>query len=60
MEDIAKVFIVLIFLLGIYGWIANIVKIVTISTELAQWGVLEVFRIIGIFIPLIGAVLGFV
>jgi len=53
------VFYVLVALCGFGGWVANIYKLITCGLDLAQFGVLEVVRVIGIFLPPIGAVLGF-
>jgi hypothetical protein len=41
------------------GWIANIVKLINSGFEVAQWGGMEVARVIGIFVAPLGAVLGF-
>ncbi|AUR89353.1 TMhelix containing protein [Vibrio phage 1.122.B._10N.286.46.F8] len=41
------------------GWCANIYKIIDTGFEIAQWGGMEVGRIIGVFVAPLGAVLGF-
>lgn len=41
------------------GWIANVYKIFTSATEIAQWGGMEIARVIGVFLAPLGAVLGF-
>lgn len=41
------------------GWVANIIKLVGTGFTIAQWGGLEVARVIGVFVPPIGSVLGF-
>lgn len=41
------------------GWIANVYKIFTTGFEVAQWGGLEVMRVVGVFVAPLGAVLGF-
>lgn len=51
--------IVLLALLGAGGWVANVYKIFTTGFEVAQWGGLEVMRIVGVFVAPLGAVLGF-
>lgn len=51
--------IVLLAILGGGGWIANIYKIFTTGFEVAQWGGVEVMRIIGVFIAPLGSVLGY-
>jgi hypothetical protein len=52
------IFLVLLpFVLG--GYIANIVKAVNISTDVGQWGGMEVIRVVGVFIPPLGAILGY-
>jgi hypothetical protein len=45
--------------IGFGGWVANIVKLVNSGFEVAQWGGMEVARVIGIFVAPLGAVLGF-
>lgn len=45
--------------LGIGGWIANIVKIINGGFVLAQWGGMEVARVIGVFVAPLGAILGY-
>lgn len=45
--------------IGFGGWVANIVKLVNSGFEVAQWGGMEVARVIGIFFAPLGAVLGF-
>ena len=47
----------LVALVGIGGWIANIVKLVGSSFDVTG---LLVGRVIGVFIPPVGAVLGFI
>lgn len=42
-----------------FGYVSNIVKIITTGFEIAQWGGLEVARVIGVFIAPLGAILGF-
>jgi len=43
-------------LVGIVGWLINVYKIVRICCELDAW---LVFRALGIVVPPLGAVLGF-
>jgi hypothetical protein len=45
-------------LLGLGGWCANVYKLLTTGLELAQWGGMEIARVIGIFVAPLGAVLG--
>ena len=49
---------VAIYVILVAGWIANIVKL--FAMDWAQVTVLFVFRAIGVFVPWLGAVLGFV
>ncbi|ENF3463421.1 hypothetical protein [Yersinia mollaretii] len=51
-------FYVLIFL-AVGGYIANIYKMVTYGFVVAEWGGMQVARIIGIFVAPLGALLGF-
>jgi hypothetical protein len=43
--------------LAFIGWVMNIVSLVD-APALAQWGALEVLRVVGIFVAPLGAVLG--
>lgn len=45
-------------LLAFIGWILNIIKIIGSGFVLAEWGGMEVARIIGVFVAPLGAVLG--
>jgi uncharacterized membrane protein len=45
--------------LVIGGYIANIYKMVTYGFVVAEWGGMQVARIIGIFVAPLGALLGF-
>lgn len=50
------------FLLGvvfIVSWITNLVKVFTTDIPVPLWGGKEIARVIGIFIPPLGAALGF-
>ncbi|EPY4328932.1 hypothetical protein ACXDJA_002557 [Klebsiella variicola] len=49
----------IIVVLAIGGWIANIVKIITTGFVISQWGGLDVARCIGVFIAPLGSILGF-
>lgn len=43
----------------IVSWITNLVKVFTTDIPVPLWGGKEIARVIGIFIPPLGAVLGF-
>ncbi len=49
---------VAIWIIAIIGWIMNIVKIVDSGFVVAQWGGMQVLRVVGVFIAPIGAVIG--
>jgi hypothetical protein len=49
----------IVLLLGLGGYIANIVKVLSIGIAIGQWGGMEVIRVIGVFIPPLGAILGY-
>ena len=49
----------LVMIIGVGGWIANVVKLLSVDTPLAEFGVMEVLRIVGIFLAPLGALLGF-
>jgi hypothetical protein len=50
----------LIAILGAGGWIANIVKLVSVDVPLAEFGTMEILRIVGIFLAPLGSILGFI
>ena len=47
----------LAWVVGIIGWVMNIVELVN-APALAQWGAMEVLRVVGIFVAPLGGVLG--
>jgi hypothetical protein len=51
--------IIVIALLFAGGWCANIYKIISNGFEIAQWGGMEIARVIGVFVAPLGALLGF-
>lgn len=51
--------VIIVVLLGLGGWIANIVKLFTTDAALAEWTVMEISRIVGVFLWPIGCVLGY-
>lgn len=51
--------IVVLWLVAIGGWIANIYKFFAGFESIAEITALQVFRIIGVFLAPLGAVLGF-
>lgn len=57
MEILGIIFFVIV-VAGVIGWIMNIVKLIA-NMNLPITGVF-VLRIVGIFVPIIGAVLGWV
>lgn len=55
----SAIFVFIIALIGVGGWVANIIKLINTSFVIAEWGGLEVARIIGIFVAPLGSILGF-
>ena len=55
---LTEILITLVGILGIIGWVMNIVKIV--ETELVPMTTIFVIRVVGIFVPPLGAVLGYI
>lgn len=53
-------FAVAIAFAGGYGWVSNIVKLVTFGGAISEMGMLELVRIVGIFLAPLGAVMGYV
>jgi hypothetical protein len=45
--------------IAVCGWIANIYKLATCGLALSEIGMMEVLRVVGIFLPPLGVVLGF-
>ncbi|HEJ7888695.1 hypothetical protein [Serratia quinivorans] len=43
---------------AVIGWIMNVWKIIDTGFVLAEWGGLQVARVIGVFVAPLGAVLG--
>lgn len=41
------------------GYVMNIYKLWACSLVFAEWTTMEIMRLIGIFIPIVGAILGF-
>lgn len=41
------------------GWILNIVKLFTCNLPMEEWAATEIWRIVGVFVPPLGAVLSF-
>ena len=54
-----QLIVLLIALIGTGGWIANIFKLVSVDIPLAEFGAMEILRIVGIFLAPLGSVLGF-
>lgn len=50
---------VLVVIAAVVGWVMNIYKIFTVGVPLAEFGVMEIMRIIGVFAAPLGAVLGY-
>lgn len=48
-----------VWLVGVIGWVLNIVKLVTTDLKIVEFGMMEILRIIGVFLAPLGAVLGF-
>jgi hypothetical protein len=57
MQLIGLIYLILI-VAGLGGYISNIVEVA--QADYTVWSGLEILRVIGIFIPFLGAILGFV
>jgi hypothetical protein len=44
---------------AIGGYLSNVIKAVNISTDVGQWGGMEIARAIGMLFPPLGAILGY-
>lgn len=58
MELKLSLFIIALWIAAAIGWVINIVKIVSSGFVIAEWGGMEVARIIGVLVAPLGAVLG--
>lgn len=59
MKDWPLYVLVVLCIASVYGWCANIYKLITGFETLGEMGGLEVARIVGIFIAPLGSILGF-
>lgn len=50
---------ILVWVLAIGGWIANIYKLCIVTLPIAEFTILEVLRVVGIFVAPLGIVLGY-
>ena len=50
--------LVLVAVVALGSWVANIYKLIDGGFTIAQWGGMEVCRVVGIFVAPLGAVLG--
>lgn len=58
MKTLAVIYFLILGVLG-FGWGWNIYKLVQFSGPVVEMSMLELARIVGIFIPPLGAVLGY-
>jgi len=54
---IVQLFIIILFVLGAGGWIANIVKLTSVTNV---FEIMSILRIAGIFVAPLGSILGFI
>ena len=59
MLNMIRLIPILLVLLGAGGWVANIYKLVSTGFVIAQWGGMEILRVIGVVVAPLGAVLGY-
>lgn len=59
MNAIGPLIFLFLWVAGIVGWLWNIVKIFQVSVPISEFGIMEVMRIIGIFVAPVGSILGF-
>lgn len=50
---------VVLFVALVVGWIMNLFKVLQISAPMSEWGVMEILRIVGVFVAPVGGVLGY-
>lgn len=58
MNAIGQLIFLFLLVAGIVGWFLNIVKLFQVSVPISEFGIMEVMRIIGIFVAPIGSILG--
>ena len=51
--------VLVIWILAVVGWVMNIVKLIGFTGTIAAFGVIEILRVVGIFVAPLGAVLGY-
>lgn len=59
MNAIGPLIFLCLWIAGVVGWFWNIVKLFQVSVPISEFGIMEVMRIIGIFVAPIGSILGF-
>ena len=59
MNAIGPLIFLFLWVAGIVGWLWNIVKLFQVSVPISEFGIMEVMRIIGIFVAPVGSILGF-
>lgn len=59
MNAIGPLIFLFLWVAGIVGWLWNIVKLFQVSVPISEFGIMEVMRIIGIFVAPIGSIIGF-
>ena len=59
MNAIGPLIFLCLWVSGIAGWFWNIVKLFQVSVPISEFGIMEVMRIIGIFVAPVGSILGF-
>ena len=59
-SSIAAILVIISFYIALfYGYIANIVKLVTVDIPISEWTAMEAARVIGIVVGPLGVVLGY-
>lgn len=57
--DKFALFIVGLWFVALGGWVANIYKLISTGMVIAEWGGMEIARVVGVLVAPLGAVLGF-
>lgn len=59
MKAISALIVIGLWIAVILGWILNFVAILK-GPPMALWAGMEIARLIGVFIPIVGAILGYI
>lgn len=59
-EHMRFILVLFVALLAAGGWVANIIKLISDNTPLAEWTILEILRVLGLVVVPLGVVMGYI